>query len=73
MPTDFPSRVRSERTRLGLTQQQAAELLGVRQQTYHGLETRPNDPRLSTLTRLIGAGFRLTVLAPELSGRRDQS
>jgi transcriptional regulator with XRE-family HTH domain len=68
MSPDFPSRVRSERARLGLTTRQAAELLGVRQQTYCQLETRPNtDPRLSTLVRLVGAGYRLRILAPELS------
>lgn len=65
--TDFPSRVRSERARLGLTQAQAAELLGVRQQTYSQLEEQPaRDPRLSTLVRLVGAGYRLQALAPEL-------
>ena len=67
-PTDFPTRIRAERTRLGLTQAQAADLLGVRQQTYAQLETRPDtDPRLSTLVRLAAAGYRLDVIAPELT------
>ena len=58
MPTDFPARLRQERSRLGLTTRQAAELLGVRQQTYCQLEELPaRDPRLSTLVRLSEAGF----------------
>ena len=69
--SDFPTRVRAERSRLGLTQVQAADLLGVRQQTYAQLESRPDtDPRLSTLVRLVGAGYRLRVLAPELAPQR---
>ena len=70
MPTDFPARVRSERARLGLTQRQAAELLGIAQQTYGQLEGRTDDPRLSTLVRLIGAGYRISALAPELAKPR---
>jgi transcriptional regulator with XRE-family HTH domain len=67
MPTDFPARIRQERARLGLTQAQAADLLGVRQQTYAQLEERPpRDVRLSTLAKLVEAGYRLRVLAPEL-------
>lgn len=68
MLSDFPSRVRQERTRLGLTQQQAADRLGIAQQTYGQLEGRTDDPRLSTLIRLAAAGFSLRVLAPELFG-----
>jgi len=68
---DFPARIRAERARLGLTQAQAAERIGVRQQTYGQLEEQPaRDPRLSTLVRLVGAGYRLRALAPELSERR---
>ena len=68
MPTDFPARVRQERERLGLTQSAAAELLGIRQQTYSQIERLPSrDIRLSTLVRLVGAGYRLRVIAPELS------
>lgn len=68
MRSDFPSRIRQERARLGLTQKEAAELLGVRQQTYAQFETRPDtDPRLSTLVRLVGAGYRLSAIAPELA------
>lgn len=71
MPTDFPARVRSERTRLGLSQAQAAELLGVGRGTYRQLEEEPaRDPRLSTLVRLVGAGYRLKAIAPELGPAR---
>jgi transcriptional regulator with XRE-family HTH domain len=66
MPTDFNVRLRAERVRLGLTQLQAAELLGIRQQSYGELETTDKDPRLSTLLRLVEAGYRLHALVPEL-------
>jgi ribosome-binding protein aMBF1 (putative translation factor) len=67
--SDFRSRVRSERARLGLSQAEAAELAGMRRSVYRQLEYRDCDPRLSTVVRLVGAGFRLRELAPEL-GRR---
>jgi transcriptional regulator with XRE-family HTH domain len=66
MPTDFPARVRSERARLGLSQPQAAERIGVTRGSYKQLEDDAKDPRLSTLARLVRAGYRLRVLAPEL-------
>ena len=72
MPPDFPSRLRQERSRLGLTQVQAAELLGVRQQGYAQYESgRRADPRLSTLIRMVRAGFRLRALAPELHEKKE--
>jgi transcriptional regulator with XRE-family HTH domain len=67
MPTDdFPTRLRAERSRLGLTQEQAAELLGVGRGSYRQLEEDRRDPRLSTLVRLVGAGYRIKAIAPEL-------
>jgi transcriptional regulator with XRE-family HTH domain len=67
MTADFPARIRQERARLGLTQDQAAELLGIGRGAYKQLEDSPRDIRLSTLIRLRAAGFRLRVLAPELT------
>lgn len=66
MSTDFPTRLRSERARLGLTQSEAAELLGVGRGSYRQLEEDRIDPRLSTVVRLIKAGYRLKAIAPEL-------
>jgi transcriptional regulator with XRE-family HTH domain len=64
----FSDRVRAERERLGLSQYDVADRLGVARGTYAQLETRRSaDPRLSTLVALVGAGFRLGALAPELS------
>lgn len=72
--TDFPARVRQERARLGLSQAEAASLIGVGRGTYRQLEEQPpRDPRLSTLARLVGAGFRLDVLAPELAQKAKRS
>jgi transcriptional regulator with XRE-family HTH domain len=63
---DFPTRLRAERSRLGLTQEQAAELLGVGRGSYRQLEEDRRDPRLSTLVRLVEAGYRIAAIAPEL-------
>jgi Helix-turn-helix domain len=67
---DFPSRMRSERARLGLTQDGAAELIDCGRGTYRQFEQYPaRDVRLSTLVRLVRAGYRLQVLAPELTAQ----
>jgi transcriptional regulator with XRE-family HTH domain len=66
MPADFPARVRAERARLGLSQPEAAALADMTRGTYRQLEEDTRDPRLSTLARLLRAGYRLESLAPEL-------
>lgn len=69
MPDDLPARIRSERQRLGLSQREAAELLGMARGTYQQLEDSDRDIRVSTLRRLLKAGYRLEALDPELSER----
>lgn len=72
MPSeDFAARVRQERSRLGLSQEQAAELLGVSRGSYKQYEDGGREPRLSTLAKLVQAGFRLEILAPELEVNRE--
>ena len=72
MPPDFPSRLRSERSRLGLTQVEAAERASMSRDSYHQLEQRiDNDPRLSTLARLVRAGFKLRAIAPQLLNTKE--
>jgi len=64
---DLPTRIRSERERLGLTQVEAAEQLGMARGSYAQLESgRTVDPRLSTIAALVRAGYRLRAIAPEL-------
>jgi transcriptional regulator with XRE-family HTH domain len=67
MLIDFPARVRSARARLGLTQVEAAELMEMSRGGHKQLEDRPRDVRLSTLTRLVQAGYSLKALARELT------
>ena len=69
MPTDIRDRIRSERTRLGLSQSATAELLGMSQQNYSQLERITTDPRLSTIVALVGLGMRASAIVPELAKR----
>jgi transcriptional regulator with XRE-family HTH domain len=66
MGVDFPARVVAERQRLGLTQEEAAMAIDVSRNTYKRLERATRDPHLSTLAKLVRAGFRLEAIAPEL-------
>ena len=52
----FGSRLRQERTRLGLTQQQLAELGGVKRLSQHLYEQDVRVPDTTYLMRLIGGG-----------------
>jgi transcriptional regulator with XRE-family HTH domain len=66
MLIEFPSRIRAERLRLGMTQEEAAVALDMSRNTYKHLEDAPRDIRLSTLYRLVQIGYRLEALTPEL-------
>lgn len=50
-------RLRSERIRLGLTQQQAADAMGIPTVTYRTYESGRSEPPLSSFARMIDAGF----------------
>jgi transcriptional regulator with XRE-family HTH domain len=64
---DLAERIRAERIRLGLTQREAAERLGVSRSTYRQLETAAN-PTAITLVGLVRVlGMRPEVLLPEFS------
>jgi transcriptional regulator with XRE-family HTH domain len=64
---DFPARVRSERQRIGWTQEDAASALDMSREQYKKLEDSPRDIRMSTLVRLVRAGFQLGAIAPDLT------
>lgn len=65
-PTVVAARIRGERERLGLTQDQAAMKLGISRSTYKQLE-RAANPQLSTLLGLVDQlGMRPTAILPEL-------
>jgi transcriptional regulator with XRE-family HTH domain len=68
----FPSLVKAERLRLGWTQEDAAVALGMSRSTYRQLEEGRNDPRLSTLIRLVRLGYRLRAIVPELAEYSDE-
>jgi transcriptional regulator with XRE-family HTH domain len=64
---DFAARIRAERARLNLSQTEVAELASMTREQYKQLELRAGkDIRVSTLRRLIRAGYRLEAIAPEL-------
>jgi transcriptional regulator with XRE-family HTH domain len=65
-PKAVSARIKSERARLGLTQRQAAEILGVAQQTYQQWEAARTLPTLPTLFGLVEAlGMDPRALLPE--------
>jgi transcriptional regulator with XRE-family HTH domain len=66
----FPKLLKAERLHLRWTQEQAAEAIGVSRTTYRQLEEGRNDPRLSTLMRLVRAGYRIEAIVPELVRER---
>jgi transcriptional regulator with XRE-family HTH domain len=63
---DFRSRLRAERARLGLTQEEAAGRCAMSVGVYRQLEQRGGDVPTSTLAKLVEGGYRLRVIAPEL-------
>lgn len=67
-PEALSARIRSERERLGLTQREIAEKLGVSQVTYHRFESGANLPQLGTVFKLADAGMDPLTLLPELFG-----
>lgn len=70
-PTEVASRIRCERERLGISQAKMAERLGVNRGSVQALECTAN-PQLSTLIALVGLGFNLHRIAPELFSTRPQ-
>jgi transcriptional regulator with XRE-family HTH domain len=67
--SDIRDRIKNERDRLGITQAEAGERLGMTQQGYANLERRTTDPRLSTIVALVGLGMRAEKIVPELARR----
>jgi transcriptional regulator with XRE-family HTH domain len=66
LPRMVAARIRAERERLGLSQEEAARRLGMSRSNYKQYEARAN-PQLGTLiglTRVLG--MRLKAIAPEL-------
>jgi transcriptional regulator with XRE-family HTH domain len=67
---DTAARIKSERTRLGLSQAEAARRLGIPRPSYQLLERHAN-PLLGTMTDLVEVlGMDPTVLFPRLMPRR---
>ena len=64
-PSEVAARIKAERGRLGLTQDQVAAALGVGRHSYRQLEVTAN-PQLSRLIELVGLGMELRNIAPEL-------
>ena len=58
----FGERLRSERTRLSMTQEELATRVGVQQQTIYKYEKGQVTPPLSIIYRLITMGFNLQFL-----------
>lgn len=68
-PGEVGPRIRAERLRLGMTQEQAAERLGVKRGSYNQLEDAKANPKLSTLIALVRVvGMDPRAIAPELFG-----
>lgn len=64
---DIASQIRAARTRLDLTQQEAATAWGVNLRTLQGWEARRSVPRGPTLNRLLPILF--PAVAPSARGR----
>ena len=64
-PATIGQRIRGERLRLGLTQQQLADRIGIARGSYRQIEAG-TDLHLSTLFALAYAGVRLKVIIGEL-------
>lgn len=65
-PSVVGGRIKAERERIGLTQEECARLLQIHRSSYKVLETVAN-PQLSTLIGLVTAlGMDLRRIAPEL-------
>ncbi len=54
---EIGSRLKSERERLGYSEQQIAQLLGVSQETYCQIENGELDPGIYSMPRLADIGF----------------
>jgi len=50
-------RLRAERERLGFTEKQIAQLIGIPQATYQKVESGEHDPGMFALSRLASCGF----------------
>jgi DNA-binding XRE family transcriptional regulator len=68
-PAEVAGRIRAERERLGITQSDAARMLGIARGTYRQLEVEAN-PQLGTLFELVTrVGMDFKNIAPELFGK----
>ena len=73
-PLAVAARIKSERARLGLTQRQAAAILGVAQASYRQYEGGVSLPRLDTLFALVEAlGMDPRALLPEWFAAVDRA
>jgi transcriptional regulator with XRE-family HTH domain len=65
-------RIRAERERLGLSQEEAAHKLSVSRFTYQQLETAANPPASTLLALVRVLGMDLAALLPEVTGAVQQ-
>ncbi len=61
-PTEFGERIRLERQRLGLTQEQLANLVGVKKQSIYLYEHGRTSPTADIIFGFSKAGFRIQFL-----------
>ncbi|RBP29963.1 HTH-type transcriptional regulator/antitoxin HipB [Marinobacter pelagius] len=54
-PEQLAQALKNARKELGLTQQAAADLVGIKQATVSALENNPENSRLETLFKLLAA------------------
>jgi transcriptional regulator with XRE-family HTH domain len=68
MPQNFPNRLRAARLAAGLTQQECAELVGIRQKDWSAYENGHHDPsteRAEELAGAVGYTLKLLPIAPQ--------
>ena len=69
-PARLGGRVAAARAAVGLTQQQAADRLGIGQTTYAAREAATTLPYGALLELVRVLGYDPAILCPELAGRR---
>lgn len=63
-PSEVAGRIRAERQRLGLSQEEAAARIGRSRDSYKQLERMAN-PQADTIVSLVRLGMRLSAILPE--------
>jgi len=54
-PNELALRIMAQRKKLGLTQAEAADLVGLKQKTISAIENHPERVRVDTLLRVLSA------------------